>query len=97
MGAQQHGGLGCAWRHWFAAAVPFTTISHAERLPFATYAPDLIYTAFMVALSVAFEKPGNENFGNWLTVANLIGRYVGRAGTSSNNGSGPCCPPLLLV
>ena len=74
MGAQQQGGLGCAWRHWFAAAVPFTTISHAERLPFATYAPDLIYTAFMVALSVAFEKPGNENFGNWLTVANLIGR-----------------------
>ncbi len=41
----------------------------------APASPDLVYTAFIVALSVAFERPGRPEMGNWLTVMNLIGRW----------------------
>ncbi|PRW57335.1 Potassium channel AKT1 [Chlorella sorokiniana] len=41
-----------------------------------TNVTDLVYTAFMVALSVAFERPGKPNFGDWLTVMNMIGSAI---------------------
>ena len=65
------------------AALPHTPRGGACGRPLLTHVnhnchgcADLVYTAFIVALSVAFQRPGRPDMANWLTILDIVGRWA---------------------